>query len=78
MIAGLWHGMTTMTAIGAYAGGSIVDSLRDVTTAASLVDEGVLRSTITKTIADFSATGLREAHRDVETGRMTGKVVVTR
>lgn len=45
---------------------------------AQLVDEGVLRTTLTKTIADFSPAGLQEAHRDVESGRMTGKVVVTR
>lgn len=45
---------------------------------ADLVDRGVLRTTVTKTIDDFSAAGLAEAHRDVESGRMTGKVVVTR
>ncbi|CAN5359281.1 zinc-binding alcohol dehydrogenase family protein [soil metagenome] len=45
---------------------------------AELVDAGVLRTTLTKTIADFSATGMREAHRDIESGRVTGKVVITR
>jgi len=45
---------------------------------ADLVDQGVIRTTVTKVIADFSADGLREAHRDVESGRMTGKVVVHR
>jgi NADPH:quinone reductase len=46
--------------------------------AAELVDRGELRSTITTAIDDFSAAGLREAHRLVESGRMIGKVVVHR
>lgn len=46
--------------------------------AAALVDRGVIRSTITTAIDDFSAAGLREAHRLVESGRMIGKVVVQR
>lgn len=46
--------------------------------AAALVDRGVIRSTITTAIDDFSAAGLREAHRLVESGRMIGKVVVHR
>ena len=45
---------------------------------AALVDEGRIRSTVTETIEDFSAAGLRRAHALVESGRMTGKVVVTR
>lgn len=46
--------------------------------AADLVDGGALRSTLTTAIDDFSAAGLREAHRLVESGRMIGKVVVHR
>ncbi|MEN4475619.1 zinc-binding alcohol dehydrogenase family protein [Mycolicibacterium cosmeticum] len=46
--------------------------------AADLVDRGELRSTITTAIDDFSAAGLREAHRLVESGHMIGKVVVHR
>lgn len=46
--------------------------------AAELVDRGALRSTLTIAIDDFSAAGLREAHRMVESGRMIGKVVVHR
>lgn len=45
---------------------------------AELIDNGTLRTTVTKTIEDFSAAGLREANRDVESGRTTGKVVVAR
>lgn len=46
--------------------------------AAALVDAGQLRSTATTTIQDFTAVGLREAHRLVETSRTVGKVVVSR
>ncbi|SEH84639.1 zinc-binding alcohol dehydrogenase family protein [Mycolicibacterium rutilum] len=46
--------------------------------AAAMVDDGVLRTTVTTTIDDFSAAGLREAHRQVESGRMIGKVVICR
>ena len=45
---------------------------------AALVDEGRIRGTVTERIADFSAAGLRRAHELVESGRMTGKVVVHR
>ncbi|MGV9799461.1 zinc-binding alcohol dehydrogenase family protein [Mycobacterium sp. NPDC003449] len=51
---------------------------RLLTAAAGLVDRGELRTTRTETIGDFSAAGLREAHRMVESGRMVGKVVVHR
>ncbi|MGO9928603.1 MAG: hypothetical protein ACLPLP_21445 [Mycobacterium sp.] len=40
--------------------------------------DGVLRTTATKTTVDFTANGPREAHRAVESGRMTGKVTVHR
>ncbi|WP_432563019.1 zinc-binding alcohol dehydrogenase family protein [Kineococcus sp. SYSU DK003] len=45
---------------------------------ADLVDAGRLRTTLNTTIDDFTAAGLREAHRLVESGRTVGKVVVTR
>ena len=56
----------------------MIEQQRLLATTASLVDDGTLRTTVTKTIEGLTAEGLREAHRDVETGRMTGKVVVTR
>ncbi|MFN3008508.1 zinc-binding alcohol dehydrogenase family protein [Mycolicibacterium wolinskyi] len=46
--------------------------------AADLVDAGTLRSTLTNAVEGFDAAGLREAHGQVESGRMVGKVVVTR
>jgi zinc-binding alcohol dehydrogenase family protein len=56
----------------------MIEQQRLLARTAELVDQGTLRTTVTKTITDFSAAGLIEAHRDVESGRMTGKVVVTR
>lgn len=56
----------------------MIEQQRLLARAAALVDEGTLRTTVTRTIDDFSAAGLRAAHRDVGSGRMTGKVVVTR
>jgi zinc-binding alcohol dehydrogenase family protein len=43
-----------------------------------LVDEQRVRTTLTETIADFSAAGLRRAHEMVESGRMIGKVAAYR
>jgi NADPH:quinone reductase len=45
---------------------------------AALVDQQHIRTTMTSSIGDFSAAGLREAHRLVETGHISGKVVVYR
>jgi zinc-binding alcohol dehydrogenase family protein len=46
--------------------------------AATMVDAGDLKTTLTTSIDGFDAEGLREAHRLVESGRMVGKVVVHR
>ena len=43
---------------------------------AGLVDEGTIRTTLTQQLGPISAATLREAHTLVESGRMTGKVVV--
>ncbi|WP_458316567.1 zinc-binding alcohol dehydrogenase family protein [Mycolicibacterium brisbanense] len=45
---------------------------------ARLVDDGVLRSTVTKSYDSLDSSTLRAAHRDVESGRMVGKVVLAR
>ena len=47
-------------------------------TVSTMVDAGLLRSTVTNVIGDFNAAGIREAHREVESGHMIGKVVVRR
>jgi NADPH2:quinone reductase len=59
-------------------GYDLIAQQRLLTRTAELVDTGVLRSTVTKSIPSFDASGLTEAHHDVETGRMVGKVVVHR
>lgn len=56
----------------------MIEQQRLLARTADLVDRGILRTTVTTTITDFSAAGVAEAHRDVESGRMAGKVVVTR
>lgn len=56
----------------------MVEQKHLLTRAAELVDRGLLRTTVTTTIDDFSAAGLRQAHREVESGKMIGKVVVHR
>lgn len=56
----------------------MIEQQRLLAATADLVDNGTLRTTVTKTIEDFSAAGLREANREVKAGRMTGKIVVTR
>jgi NADPH2:quinone reductase len=45
---------------------------------AELVDSAVLRTTVTTTIEDFTAVGIRQAHSEIESGHAVGKVVVTR
>src|ERR1700761_1392089 len=44
---------------------------------AQLADEGTVRTTVTRELGPISAATLREAHELVESGRMTGKVVVS-
>jgi len=64
--------------IGGYFGYDIAAQQRLLTEAASLVDRGVLRTTVTSAVNDFTAAGIRRAHGQVESGRMIGKVVVHR
>jgi NADPH:quinone reductase-like Zn-dependent oxidoreductase len=44
--------------------------------AARLVDEGALRTTVSKRLHPIAASTLRQAHEMVESGAMIGKVVV--
>jgi zinc-binding alcohol dehydrogenase family protein len=74
-IAWHWELMFTRSM---YETPDMIGQQRLLTEAARLVDAGVLRSTVTKTITDFSAAGMRLAYEAVDSGRMTGKVVVTR
>lgn len=43
---------------------------------ADLIDAGKLRSTLTRELGTINAVNLREAHREVESGRMIGKIVL--
>ncbi len=56
----------------------MIEQSRILTKVAELVDGGAVTPTVTRKIDDFSATGLREAHRLVESQQMIGKVVVHR
>ncbi len=47
-------------------------------TVSRLLDEGILRTMLTRTLIGFDAATLREAHRLVESGESIGKVVVSR
>ena len=42
----------------------------------ALVDLGVLRSTLTRNMGHIDAENLRKAHREIESGRAIGKVVL--
>jgi NADPH2:quinone reductase len=44
---------------------------------ASFVDEGLIRTTMTRSCGPLSAESLREAHAEVETGSMIGKLVLS-
>lgn len=72
-----WHWELMFTRA-MYETPDMIEQQRLLARTADLVDRGVLSTTVTKTITDLSAAGLTEAHRDVESGRMTGKVVLTR
>ncbi len=56
---------------------SIIRQHEILDTVAGLVEEGTLRSTLTRTLSPISAATLMEAHRLVEAGSMIGKVVVS-
>ncbi|MCO4205473.1 zinc-binding alcohol dehydrogenase family protein [Aeromonas taiwanensis] len=43
---------------------------------AALIDEGVLKTTLTKTLPALTPATLAEAHRELEAGRMVGKLVI--
>lgn len=43
---------------------------------AALIDEGVLKTTLTRTLPELTPATLAQAHREVEAGRMVGKLVI--
>ena len=72
-----WHWELMFTRA-LYKSDDMIEQQRLPPRPAELVDDGVVRTTLTREITDFSAAGLREAHPAVESGRMIGKVVVAR
>ncbi|MET1249319.1 zinc-binding alcohol dehydrogenase family protein [Sporolactobacillus sp. STCC-11] len=54
----------------------IIEQHNLLTKVAKLLDNGVLKQTVTKKLTPLNAENLREAHRLVESGGMIGKVVV--
>jgi NADPH2:quinone reductase len=74
-IAWHWEFMFTRSS---YGTPDLAEQQHVLNTVASLVDAGRIRTTVTTTLDDFTAAGLREAHRLVETGRTVGKIVVQR
>ncbi|WP_342641674.1 zinc-binding alcohol dehydrogenase family protein [Rhodoligotrophos ferricapiens] len=59
-----------------FATADMIQQHEILTQTARLVDEGLIRSTLTKSLGPINAENLLEAHRMVETGTMIGKVVV--
>jgi zinc-binding alcohol dehydrogenase family protein len=74
-IAWHWEFMFTRSL---YETPDMIEQKHALARVAQLVDDGRIRSTVTERIPEFSAAGLRHAHELVESGRMTGKVVVHR
>jgi zinc-binding alcohol dehydrogenase family protein len=56
----------------------LVGQHRILNEVASLVDAGVLRTTMTRCLSPFSAESLRDGHRLVESGAVIGKIVMSR
>ncbi|MFQ2124167.1 zinc-binding alcohol dehydrogenase family protein [Aeromonas jandaei] len=54
----------------------MIEQHKLLTQVATLVDQGVLKSTLTKTLPALTPTSLSEAHAEVEAGRMVGKLVI--
>ncbi|WP_421192596.1 zinc-binding alcohol dehydrogenase family protein [Aeromonas jandaei] len=54
----------------------MIEQHKLLTQVATLVDQGVLKSTLTKTLPALTPTSLAEAHAEVEAGRMVGKLVI--
>ncbi len=55
----------------------LIEQHRLLNRAASLVDAGVLRSTLTEVLGPINAANLREAHRRLESGTTVGKLVLS-
>ena len=54
----------------------MIEQHKLLTWVASEIDSGAMRTTLDEVLSPINAANMREAHRVVETGRATGKVVV--
>ena len=54
----------------------MIEQHRILTRAASLIDAGELRTTLTRRLGPINAANLREAHRLLEAGRSIGKLAL--
>ena len=54
----------------------MIEQHRLLSEAAELVDQGVLRTTLTKVFGHLSAAELRRAHAQLESGTTIGKIVL--
>ncbi|KRG65734.1 NADPH:quinone reductase [Stenotrophomonas terrae] len=54
----------------------MIEQHRILTRAASLIDAGELRTTLTQRLGTINATNLRQAHRQLEAGRSIGKLAL--
>ena len=54
----------------------MVEQHRLLSEAAGLVDKGVLRTTMTRSFGKLTATNLKQAHAQLESGTTLGKVVL--
>lgn len=71
-----WHWEFMFARSSHQAGMEAQGSLLDTT--ASLIDKGVLRSTVTRRVEGITAATLTEAHQLIETGTVLGKIVLAR
>ena len=74
-IAWLWESMFTR---GVFETPDMIRQHELLDEASALFEAGTLRTTLTREIAGIDASGLREAHAIVASGRSIGKVVLTR
>jgi NADPH2:quinone reductase len=72
-----WHWELMFTR-SMYETPDMIEQRKLLQTVATLVDDNRIRTTLGATINGFSAAALREAHRLIGTGQITGKIVVTR
>jgi NADPH:quinone reductase-like Zn-dependent oxidoreductase len=47
-----------------------------LTEASKLIDQGVLKTTLTSTLSPINAANMKRAHEQVESGRTIGKIVI--